>query len=90
MRELRGKTAVINGGASGIGRAMAEAFAAESTRVVLADIELGALDEAAGALRAAGASVLYVLTHAECASRVQERMEDILEGRNPAAALSRG
>ena len=63
---------MITGGASGIGRAMAEAFAGESTRVVLADIEPGALDE--------------VLTHAEFVPRVQERMEDILEGRNPTAA----
>ncbi len=62
MRELRGKTVVITGAASGIGRAMAEAFAAEGARLVLADIERGALEETAGALRATGASVLAVPT----------------------------
>ena len=71
MRELRGKTAVITGGASGIGRALADAFAAEGMRVVIADIEVDALDEAAGALRAAGASVLAVPTDVSHAEQMQ-------------------
>ncbi len=32
----------------------------------------------------------YILTHPEFGPRVRERMEDILEGRTPAAALSLG
>ena len=44
MKELRGKVAVVTGGASGIGRALADAFAAEGMRLVLADIEKQALD----------------------------------------------
>ena len=39
MKELTGRTAVVTGAASGIGRAMVERFAAEGMRVVLADIE---------------------------------------------------
>jgi NAD(P)-dependent dehydrogenase (short-subunit alcohol dehydrogenase family) len=46
MRELTGKTAFVTGGASGIGFAMARAFAAEGMQVMLADIEQGALDQA--------------------------------------------
>jgi NAD(P)-dependent dehydrogenase (short-subunit alcohol dehydrogenase family) len=71
MRELQSKTAVITGGASGIGRAMGDAFAAEGMRVVLADIEAGALEEAVGALRAAGAAVLGVPTDVSAAEQVQ-------------------
>src|SRR4029450_9277916 len=71
MRELQSKTAVITGGASGIGRAMGDAFAAEGMRVVLADIEAGAPEEAAGALRAAGAAVLAVPTDVSAAAEVQ-------------------
>ena len=46
MKEFRGQVAVVTGAASGIGRAMAERFAAEGMGVVLADIEQRALAEA--------------------------------------------
>jgi NAD(P)-dependent dehydrogenase (short-subunit alcohol dehydrogenase family) len=46
MRDLAGKTAFITGGASGIGLAMGHAFAAAGARVMLADIESKALDDA--------------------------------------------
>lgn len=39
MKDLNGKTAVVTGAASGIGRAMAEKFLTQGMNVVLADIE---------------------------------------------------
>lgn len=60
MKEFTDKVAVVTGAASGIGRAMAEHFAAEGMKVVLADIEQNALDEAEAAFRANGATVLAV------------------------------
>jgi NAD(P)-dependent dehydrogenase (short-subunit alcohol dehydrogenase family) len=62
MRELKGKVAVVTGGASGIGRAMAERFAREGMKIVLADVEEGPLAEARAALAASGAEVLAVRT----------------------------
>ncbi len=54
MKELRGKTAVVTGAASGIGFALAERFAEEGMNVVLADIERAALDRALEKLGAGG------------------------------------
>jgi NAD(P)-dependent dehydrogenase (short-subunit alcohol dehydrogenase family) len=62
MRELRGRTAVVTGAASGIGRALANAFAAQGCRLVLADIEEAPLAAAADELRTDGASCLAVPT----------------------------
>lgn len=57
MEQLEGKVAVVTGAASGIGLAMARAFAERGTKVVMADIEAPALEAAAESLRASGAEV---------------------------------
>jgi NAD(P)-dependent dehydrogenase (short-subunit alcohol dehydrogenase family) len=62
MEDLKGRVAVITGGASGIGLAMAEAFGAEGMKLVIADIEAGRLDAAAADLRAKGFEVVGVRT----------------------------
>lgn len=51
MKEFEGKTAVITGAASGIGKALAEKFAQEKMQVVLADIEEEALEKTVESLR---------------------------------------
>src|SRR5262245_12948997 len=51
MRDLDGKTAFVTGGASGIGLALGGAFAHAGMRVMLADIEQGALQAAIESLR---------------------------------------
>ena len=54
MKNLIGRTAVVTGAASGIGRAMAERFLAEGMKVVLADIEGDALQRTERELSALG------------------------------------
>ncbi len=46
MQTLNGRVAVVTGAASGIGLAMARRFAEEGMKVVLADVEEGALERA--------------------------------------------
>jgi NAD(P)-dependent dehydrogenase (short-subunit alcohol dehydrogenase family) len=60
--EFKGRVAVVTGAASGIGRALAGAFAAESMRVVLADIEPQALEKAVAELESLGHEVSGVVT----------------------------
>jgi NAD(P)-dependent dehydrogenase (short-subunit alcohol dehydrogenase family) len=61
VREFKGKVAVVTGGASGLGRAMAWRFATEGMAVVLADVQQDALDGTVAEFRNAGHQVLGVL-----------------------------
>jgi NAD(P)-dependent dehydrogenase (short-subunit alcohol dehydrogenase family) len=62
MDAFRERVAVVTGGGSGIGTALAEAFAARGARLVLADLDEAAMAAVAGRLGAAGAEVLAVPT----------------------------
>jgi NAD(P)-dependent dehydrogenase (short-subunit alcohol dehydrogenase family) len=79
MRDLQGKVAVVTGAASGIGRAMAEAFAGAQMKVVLADVEPGPLGTAQTEMRAAGHNVLAVGTDVADAASVEELARRTLE-----------
>jgi 3-oxoacyl-[acyl-carrier protein] reductase len=55
--ELKGSVAVITGGASGIGEAVARDLAKNGVKVVLGDMNAEALDKVAGEIKAAGGEV---------------------------------
>jgi NAD(P)-dependent dehydrogenase (short-subunit alcohol dehydrogenase family) len=61
VQDLEGKVAVVTGGAGGIGRALCEEFLAEGMRVVVADVQAAAVDDAVAALGAVG-EVVGVVT----------------------------
>ncbi|MEE4252052.1 MAG: SDR family NAD(P)-dependent oxidoreductase, partial [Alcanivoracaceae bacterium] len=60
MQELDGKTAVISGGADGIGLNLARTLGAHGMNIVLADIEAAQLAAAEKSLREAGIPVLAI------------------------------
>jgi NAD(P)-dependent dehydrogenase (short-subunit alcohol dehydrogenase family) len=62
MGRLAGKTAIVTGAASGIGRATAEAMAREGANVVVADINGPGADEVASAIKAAGGTAMSSAT----------------------------
>jgi len=79
MKDLQGKVAVITGGASGIGRAVAEKAAAEGMKVVLADIEEGPLKEVETELTGRGAEAIGVVTDVSDAASVRRLRDRALD-----------
>ncbi len=62
MKDVAGRIAVVTGGASGIGRGMAESFAAAGMKLVLADVDADRLASVAQELEKTGAEVVPVKT----------------------------
>src|SRR5438105_10679026 len=72
MKDFYYKVAVVTGAASGIGRALAGKSAALGMKVVVADVEEPALQQAEAELKASGAEVRAVRTDVSKAEDVQE------------------
>ena len=71
MQDLNEKVAVVTGGASGIGFALARRFGSEGARVVIGDIEAAALERAVAELRDNGARAEGVVTDVTDPAQVQ-------------------
>ena len=71
VRELRGRVAVVTGAAGGIGRGIADAFATEGMRLVVADVDGSALARQADRWRTAGVEVEAVVTDVADADAVE-------------------
>jgi NAD(P)-dependent dehydrogenase (short-subunit alcohol dehydrogenase family) len=71
MSEIRGRVAVVTGGASGIGRALAEALAREGARVVVADVDEPGMAATVEAIRTSGGQALAVRTDVSDRAQVQ-------------------
>ena len=60
--DVNGKTAVVTGGGSGIGRGIVRALAAQGMNIVVADIEQAPMDEVVAELAAKGTEAIGVRT----------------------------
>lgn len=72
MQDFNSKVAVVTGAASGIGRGLAERFAREGMKLVLADVQKDALEGFAADLRATGTEVVTAITDVSDRSAVQQ------------------
>lgn len=67
---MKGKTVIITGASSGIGKALAEKYAQEGSRLVLAARSIDKLEEVAAGIRARGGAAITVATdvtsYADC------------------------
>ena len=72
---LSGKIAIITGGASGIGRAIAILFAREGAKVVIADLKPGAVDE----ILAEGGEAVFIQTDVSVEEQVRNLIEKTIQ-----------
>ncbi|HKW93802.1 MAG TPA: SDR family NAD(P)-dependent oxidoreductase [Methylomirabilota bacterium] len=87
MKQFRGRVAVVTGAASGIGLALAERFAAEGMKVVMADIELAALQSAAERVRKTAPAVLATRVDISRAEDVERLARETYDGFGAAHVL---
>jgi NAD(P)-dependent dehydrogenase (short-subunit alcohol dehydrogenase family) len=74
-RRLAGKTAIITGAAAGIGRAIAERFAFEGARVVVADLNAAAAELVATTIKSNGGVALAVAVDVAAPEQVERLFE---------------
>jgi NAD(P)-dependent dehydrogenase (short-subunit alcohol dehydrogenase family) len=85
--QLTGRAAVVTGGASGLGRALARACAGEGMALSLADVDEGRLAETASELAGLGAVVSTAVVDVADAAAVASWAADCLDRHDSVAAV---
>lgn len=77
--DLTDRVAIVTGGSRGLGRAIAEGFAAAGATVVVASRKADACDEVVDAIRRSGGRALSVPTHVGRPEQVQALVDRVVE-----------
>ena len=77
--QLQDKVALVTGGASGIGRAAALAFARVGARVVVADVDAAGGEQTAQAIRAAGGDAIFARANVSQEAEVEALTKKAIE-----------
>lgn len=75
MSKLAGKVAIITGAASGMGKAMAQLYAKEGAKVVVADINLQGASIAVEEIKASGGTALAVKTDVSLVTDIENLID---------------
>jgi NAD(P)-dependent dehydrogenase (short-subunit alcohol dehydrogenase family) len=79
MKTMEGSVALVTGGAAGIGRATALAFAERGTKVVIADLKVEEGQELARDIESSGGNALFVRTDVQNAKEVDALVDATLQ-----------
>jgi NAD(P)-dependent dehydrogenase (short-subunit alcohol dehydrogenase family) len=77
--KFSGQVAVVTGAAAGIGRATAQAFAAEGLKVVVSDVDVGGGEATVGLIREAGGDAVFVRCDVSNEAQVQALMTAVVD-----------
>lgn len=73
---LQDKVAIVTGAASGMGKAIAEAYAREGAKVVVSDLNIEGAEEVAANLKANGAEAFAIKTNVSVEEEVEQLFEE--------------
>jgi NAD(P)-dependent dehydrogenase (short-subunit alcohol dehydrogenase family) len=73
--KLQGKTGIVTGAASGIGKAIAILFAAEGAKVVVSDVNLAGAQQTAAEITAKGGTAVAVATNVAREDDIQQLID---------------